>query len=140
MSTILAGRTDRRARTRRGGQDRGMTTHPEVLLPGLEPDPDVERHPVVVRVRELAEHLIAPQAADVDATAVPRSHLDALGAAGVLGLAAGPAPAAVIRRVNEILAGADLSTWFVQAQHHFPVRLLAATGARPDVLADLVTG
>jgi hypothetical protein len=140
MATILAGRTDRRARTRRGGQDQGMTTDADVVLPGLEPDADVEAHPVVAGVRELAERLIAPRAAEVDASAVPRSHLDALGAAGVLGLAAGPAPAAVVRRVNEILAGADLSTWFVQAQHHFPVRLLAAAEARPDVLADLVAG
>jgi alkylation response protein AidB-like acyl-CoA dehydrogenase len=118
----------------------GMTTHPEVLLPGLEPDPDIEAHPVVAGVRELAERLIAPRAAEVDADVVPRSHLDALGAAGVLGLAAGSEPAAVVRRLNEILAGADLSTWFVQAQHHFPVRLLAVTGVRPDVLADLVAG
>jgi hypothetical protein len=119
-----------------------MTTPSDLLLPGLEPDPDVEAHPVVLRVRELAEQVLAPRAAEVDATVVPRSSLDALGAAGVLGLAdpAAGVPAAVVRRVNEILAGADLSTWFVQAQHHFPVRLLAATGARPDVLADLVTG
>src|SRR3954447_24071286 len=144
MAVILAGRSDRRARTRRGGQDRGMTTDAEAILPGLEPDPAVEAHPVVAGVRALAEQVLAPAAAEVDASAVPRSHLDALGALGVLGLAApGPggtqAPPAVVRRVNEILAGADLSTWFVQAQHHFPVRLLAATGTRPDVLADLLT-
>src|SRR3954468_3041910 len=145
MATILAGRSDRRARTRRGRQDRGMTTAGDVLLPGLEPDPEVEAHRVVSGVHDLAEQVLAPAAAEVDASAVPRSHLDALGALGVLGLAAPApggtqAPAAVVRRVNEILAGADLSTWFVQAQHHFPVRLLAATGARPDVLAGLVTG
>src|SRR3954470_4134796 len=145
MATILAGRSDRRARTRRGRQDRGMTTDADVVLPGLEPDPEVEAHPVVSGVHDLAEQGLAPPAAEVDASAVPRSHLDALGALGVLGLAAPEpggtqAPAAVVRRVNEILAGADLSTWFVQAQHHFPVRLLAATGARPDVLAGLVTG
>src|SRR5689334_23949979 len=117
-----------------------MTTDAQALLPGLEPDPDVEAHPVVAAVRELAEQLLAPSAAEVDATAVPRSHLDALGAAGVLGLAVGDVPPAVVRRVNELLAGADLSTWFVQAQHHYPVRLLASTGARPDVLAALTSG
>jgi hypothetical protein len=118
-----------------------MTTNADAVLPGLEPDPDAEAHPVVARVRELARDLLAPRAAEVDATVVPRSHLEALGAAGVLGLAADPSvPPAAVRRVNELLAGADLSTWFVQAQHHFPVRLLAATGARPDALTDLVAG
>lgn len=34
------------------------------------------------------------------------------------------APDAVAREVTEILAGACLSTWFVQTQHHTPVRLL----------------
>src|SRR4051794_11209257 len=111
-------------------------THADDLLPGLEPDPDIEAHPVVAGVRELADRVLAPAAADVDASFVPRSHLDALGAAGVLGLGApppgrapdaerAPAPPAVVRRVNEILAGADLSTWFVQAQHQLPVRMLA---------------
>lgn len=122
-----------------------MTTHSVAPLPGLEPDPDVEAHPVVAAVRELAEHVLAPAAAEVDAGVVPRSHLDALGAAGVFGLAAPDvagtaAPPAVVRRVHELLAGADLSTWFVQLQHHLPVRLLAATGVRPDVLAELVAG
>jgi Acyl-CoA dehydrogenase, N-terminal domain len=122
-----------------------MTTDAEAVLPGLEPDPAVDAHPVVAGVRELAEQVLVPAAAEVDASTVPRSHLGALGALGVLGLAAPEpggtqAPPAVVRRVNEILAGADLSTWFVQAQHHFPVRLLATTGARPDVLADLVAG
>jgi alkylation response protein AidB-like acyl-CoA dehydrogenase len=118
-----------------------MTTDAEVVLPGLEPDPDVEAHSVVAGVRELAERVLAPTAAEVDGSAVPRAHLDALGALGALGLAADPSvPPTAVRRVNEIIAGADLSTWFVQAQHHFPVRMLATTGARPDVLADLVAG
>jgi alkylation response protein AidB-like acyl-CoA dehydrogenase len=117
-----------------------MTPATDELLPGLEPDPDVEAHAVVAAVRELAGQLLVPAAAEVDATVVPRSHLDALAAAGVLGLAASETSATAVRRVNEILAGADLATWFVQAQHHFPVRLLAATGARPDALAELVSG
>jgi hypothetical protein len=118
-----------------------MTTGADVVLPGFEPDPDVEAHPVVTGVREFAERVLAPTAAEVDASVVPRAHLDALGALGALGLAADPSvPPVVVRRVNEILAGADLSTWFVQAQHHFPVRMLETTGARPDVLADLVAG
>jgi alkylation response protein AidB-like acyl-CoA dehydrogenase len=123
-----------------------MTDPADELLPGLEPDPAVEAHPLVARIRNFADRVLAPAAADVDASFVPRSHLVALGALGALGLAAPAdvggtgAPPAVVRRVNEILAGADLSTWFVQAQHHFPVLLLAGTGRRPDVLAELVSG
>jgi alkylation response protein AidB-like acyl-CoA dehydrogenase len=114
--------------------------------PLLPQDPDVEGHPVVARVRRLAAQVLAPSASDVDTSAVPRSHLDALGAAGVLGLAAPAsaggldAPAAVVRRVNELLAGADLSTWFVQAQHHAPVRAVAAAGRHPELLAELAAG
>jgi hypothetical protein len=42
--------------------------------------------------------------------------------------------------VQEVLAGADLSTWFVQAQHHAPVRALAAAGRHPEALAELAAG
>jgi alkylation response protein AidB-like acyl-CoA dehydrogenase len=115
--------------------------------PGLVPqDPAVEAHPVVARVRRLAAELLAPNAAEVDSGVVLRSHLDALGAAGALGLAAPvdaggfDAPAPVVRRVQEILAGADLSTWFVQAQHHGPVRMLATERSHPALLADLAAG
>jgi len=125
----------------RGDSPDGDRTRP--LLPQ---DADVEGHPVVARVRTLAAEVLAPAAAVVDTSVVPRSHLDALGAAGVLGLAAPTsaggldAPAPVVRRVNELLAGADLSTWFVQAQHHAPVRAVAADGRHPELLADLAAG
>jgi alkylation response protein AidB-like acyl-CoA dehydrogenase len=116
------------------------------LLPGLQADPDVEQHPLVAGVRALADTLLAPAAAQVDAGTVPRSHLDALAEAGVFGVAApqkaggGEAPPGVARRIQELLAGADLSTWFVQAQHHTLVRMLAATGRRPELLAELAAG
>jgi alkylation response protein AidB-like acyl-CoA dehydrogenase len=106
----------------------------------------VAAHPLVVAARELADRLLAPDAAAVDAGQVPRSHLDALGAAGLLGLAAparvGGSDAApgVVRRVAEVLAGADLATWFVQAQHHSPVRSLAAAGNDDRLLAELAGG
>jgi alkylation response protein AidB-like acyl-CoA dehydrogenase len=109
-------------------------------------DPALAAHPLVTAARELAEGVLAPHAAAVDAGQVPRSHLDALGAAGLLGLAAparvGGADAApgVVRRVVELLAGADLATWFVQAQHHSPVRTLAAAGNDDRLLTDLATG
>ena len=77
-------------------------------------------------------------AASVDAGSVRRADLDSLGAAGLLG--ASLAPPAVFRAVQEVLAGADASTWFVQAQHHSPVRLLADAPALHGVRADLVAG
>ncbi len=113
-------------------------------MPGPQHEHETDGHPLVERVRALADELLAPAAAAVDRTAVPRSHLDALAAAGVLAVAAPPAlggvPAPVARRVQELVAGADLSTWFVQAQHHTPVRALAAEGTHGGVLADLAAG
>lgn len=97
--------------------------------------------PLVRAARDLADDLLAPVAADVDAGTVPRSHLDAIGRAGLLGIVApmelgGTAAApAVARRTQELLAGADLSTWFVQGQHHFAVRELvrsAGEGTRGE--------
>ena len=95
---------------------------------------------------DLAENLLAPQAAAVDAGQVPRSHLDALAAAGLFGISA-PArvggsalPAPVVRRIAEILAGADAATWLVHAQHHTPVRVLAESGSHDTLLADLAAG
>lgn len=114
-----------------------------------------DSHPLVAGARTLAGTLLAPEAADVDASTVPRSHLQALGQAGLLGLAApaalggSDAPRAVVREVTEVLAGADLATWFVQAQHHGPLRsLVAATtaadgprcGAFDAVVSRLATG
>jgi alkylation response protein AidB-like acyl-CoA dehydrogenase len=126
-----------------------MTNDPDADgegLEGLEVDLAVEAHPVVAAVRELASTVLAPSAAEVDPGAVPRSHLDALAKAGVFGVSApadaggSEASARVSRRVQELLAGADLSTWFVQAQHHVLVRMLAATGRRPELLAELAAG
>jgi alkylation response protein AidB-like acyl-CoA dehydrogenase len=125
-----------------------MTHDPDAggVIEGLEEDPEVEGHPVVAAVGELAKTLLAPAAAEVDAGLVPRSHLDALAAAGVFGIGApeeaggSGAPAPVARRIQELLAGADLSTWFVQAQHHTLVRMLVATGHRPELLAELAAG
>ncbi|MGH3921924.1 MAG: acyl-CoA dehydrogenase family protein [Pseudonocardiaceae bacterium] len=96
----------------------------------------------------LAAELLAPSAAEVEREGVPRTHLDAIAKAGLLGLAApsqaggSAAPQRVIRTVKEILAGACLTTWFVQAQHHKPVAVLAASDAplRDELLPKLATG
>ena len=97
--------------------------------------------------RELAASLLAPAAAEVDASGVlPRGHLDALAAAGLYGLL-GPADAggldgdgATLAAVVEELAAGDLATAFVWLQHHGVVGRLAASGAHPDLLAGLCAG
>lgn len=95
---------------------------------------------LVEAARQLAGDLLAPGAAAVDESGVRRGDLDALGRAGLLGAAL--APPSVFRSVQELLAGADAATWFVQAQHHYPVRLLREAVSAPLVAArdDLVTG
>ena len=106
---------------------------------------DVERR-LLEATHRVADELLAPQAAAVDAATVPSGHLAALAGAGVFGLhaprSAGGAAAspAVVREVEETLAGADLATWFVQVQHHGPVRAQAAAGGFEPLLAELAAG
>ncbi len=81
---------------------------------------------------------------------MPASHLDAVRRGGLLGVSApeefggAAAPDSVAREIAEILAGACCSTWFVQTQHHTPVRLLAGAApglaARERFLRPLATG
>ena len=104
---------------------------------------------ILASARRLGAELLRPQAEQVDVAGVPRSHIDALAAAGLLGVVA---PATVggadldpptLRAVAEELAAADSSTWFVWTQHHTPVRTLArspASAARERWLPDLATG
>ncbi|MBB3677629.1 acyl-CoA dehydrogenase family protein [Modestobacter versicolor] len=103
----------------------------------------------VARARALAEELLFPSAAVVDAAgAVPRSHLDAIADAGLYGLT-GPADAGgldadpgTVAAVVEELASGELSTAFVWLQH------LGVAGALRDgpeplreaFLADLCAG
>ncbi len=89
------------------------------------------------RACALAEDLLRPSAEDVDRDVVPRSHLDAWAAAGLLGIGGpaayggGGAPAAVVREVTEVLAGASGATWFVATQHAMPLASLAASANEP---------
>ena len=105
---------------------------------------------LITRARRLAADLLAPAAAAVEAAGVvPRSHLDALAAAGLSGLtgpyeAGGAAaePATVAGVVEELAAG-DLATTFVWLQHLGVVARLASAGPpelRSAFLADLCTG
>ncbi|MFJ8331713.1 acyl-CoA dehydrogenase family protein [Streptomyces sp. NPDC094437] len=105
-------------------------------------------HPLVRTAQALADGLLAPHAARVDEEGVPVSHLDAIRASGLLGVSApveyggAGAPDGVAREVAEILAGACCSTWFVQTQHHTPVRMLARSElpVRERLLGPLATG
>ena len=105
-------------------------------------------HPLLATAHALAAGLLAPHAARVDQEGVPASHLDAIRRSGLLGVSApkeyggAGAPDAVAREVQEILAGACCSTWFVQTQHHSPVRLLmqCALPVRERLLGPLATG
>ena len=120
-------------------------TAPEVGA--LDPTGDLARAPAVVAARRLAAELLVPQAQQVDdprGSGVPRSHVDALAARGLMGVTAprdvgglGDA-AAVDREVVETLAGACGSTWFVATQHRTPLAValdapapLRARWARP---------
>ena len=89
--------------------------------------------------------MLAPAAEATDqAAVVPRSHLEALAGAGLMGLYRPPAASpAVVRAVYEVLAGACGVTFFVWVQHHAPVRMLAASaneGLRARHLDDLCAG
>jgi hypothetical protein len=98
-------------------------------------------HPAVAAARSLADRLLRPEAERVDVEGVPRGHLDALAAAGLMDMTAVPPAAA--REVAELLAAADASTWFVWTQHHGPVRTVARAAAeavRSQRLPQLTSG
>ena len=105
-------------------------------------------HPLVSAARALADGLLAPNAARVDQEGMPASHIEAVRRSGLLGVSApreyggAGAPDRVAREVQEILAGACCSTWFVQTQHHTPVRLLARSElpVRERLLGPLASG
>jgi alkylation response protein AidB-like acyl-CoA dehydrogenase len=105
-------------------------------------------HPLVTAARRLARDLLVPQAERVDRAEVPASHVEAVRRAGLLGVGApreyggAAAPVAVARETAEILAGACCSTWFVQTQHHTPVKLIATCDSpvREKLLRPLATG
>ncbi|MGW3115635.1 acyl-CoA dehydrogenase family protein [Streptomyces sp. NPDC001107] len=105
-------------------------------------------HPLVSAAQSLADDLLAPNAARVDQEGVPASHIEAVRRSGLLGVSApreyggAGAPDTVAREVQEILAGACCSTWFVQTQHHTPVRLLAKSElpVRERLLGPLASG
>ncbi|MFC9686421.1 acyl-CoA dehydrogenase family protein [Streptomyces sp. NPDC056948] len=105
-------------------------------------------HPLVTRAQRLAHDLLVPHAERVDQEGVPASHIAAVKRSGLLGVGApkeyggADAPVGVARETAEILAGACCSTWFVQTQHHTPVKLIATydSPVREKLLRPLATG
>jgi len=112
---------------------------------------------MIAVAERLADELLAPNAERVDqADLVPSSHFDALGEAGLFGIAGRPEhggsalPTPVARRAMAAVAGGCGATFFVWVQHHSIVRTLTDTLDRTadsarsaelgDVLADLAAG
>ena len=79
------------------------------------------------RAAALADDVLQPAAAEVDASGViPPSHFAALAAAGLYGVAL--AEPAALPAVTEVLAAGCLATAFTWMQHHGPMRTLAGLG------------
>lgn len=105
-------------------------------------------HPLVTEARRLAVEVLAPQAGRVEQEGVPVSSIKAVKRSGLLGVSApkeyggAGAPASVAREAAEILAGACCSTWFVQTQHHTPLKLLTESQlpVRQRLLGPMSTG
>ena len=84
----------------------------DVIGPDREPVPGATA---------VIDEVIAPIANDIDELGVPRSSIDALAAAGLLG---SPLPTPHQRELGERIAMADASTWFCWVQHQSPLRAL----------------
>ncbi|MEI8259998.1 MAG: acyl-CoA dehydrogenase family protein [Actinomycetes bacterium] len=76
---------------------------------------------------------IASRAAETDANGVPRSTINELAAAGLLGVPLTPASAA--KELAEVLAGCDATTWFCWVQHVSPMQVMAAAVDSPQTPA-----
>jgi alkylation response protein AidB-like acyl-CoA dehydrogenase len=94
---------------------------------------------ILKSAQEIADGVLFPAAMQVDAAdRIPASHLDALAAAGLYGLAGPPsaggrdADLTTFCAVIEIMASGCLATTFVWLQHHSAVRALAAS-AKPGL-------
>lgn len=92
---------------------------------------------IVVPGFDVITDVVATGAERTDSDGVPRSTIDALASAGLLGTSLEP-PAAQ-REVAELIAGTDASTWFCWTQHQTPMRILEGAvaglvaGAPPDL-------
>lgn len=97
--------------------------------------PDTLHDPLVRAARAVTATVLLPGAASTDAEGLPVKTLRALGAAGLMGMAA-PAgwkgTAASVtqwREIGETLMAADGTSWFCWSQHHALVRALVSAAA-----------
>jgi alkylation response protein AidB-like acyl-CoA dehydrogenase len=107
----------------------------------------VPAHPALDRLRVVLDETIAPAATITDARGVPASHLAALAATGLFGLAVPRAygglgaPPEVVTEACELLAGACPSTYLIASQHMTPIRwILDGGGPLLDLLPALARG
>lgn len=97
-------------------------------------------HPAYAELARVVEEVLVPAAVEVDATEVPRSHLDALGETGFWGWTVPsehggtPVPAAVHTAAIELLFGACPSTALIASQHAGPIQHALRVGT-PELLA-----
>ncbi|OXR46915.1 Acyl-CoA dehydrogenase, short-chain specific [Nocardia cerradoensis] len=105
-------------------------------------------HPVYREFARFVEEIIVPAAVQVDATEVPRSHLDALREVGYFSWPV-PAeyggagiPAAVRNAADDLLFGADPSTALALTQHTGPIGQILGSDSGParELLPDLAAG
>lgn len=110
-----------------------MTTSAETRI-------DPRAHPAYVEFARLVEEVIAPRAVEVDRTAVPRSHIEALREVGYQRwfvpeqYGGVKIPDEVKSAANELLFGACPSTATVVTQHDAPV-VPALKAGTPETLA-----
>lgn len=120
------------------------TVHSKDLSVPLDP----KTHPAYLEFARLVEEVIAPRAVEVDRTAVPRSHIDALREIGYHrwfvpdrygGL---QLPIEVTSAAHDLLFGADPSTAVIVTQHDAPVvpALRAGTSETLALLPLLASG
>lgn len=110
--------------------------------------PDPRTHPAYLEFARVVADVIAPQAVEIDRTAVPRSHIQALGAVGYFGwfvpvqYGGKKIPEQVKSAANELLFGACPSTATIITQHDAPVlpALKAGTPATLALLPHLAAG
>lgn len=110
--------------------------------------PTATEHPSYLAFAGVVERVIAPAAVEVDAGAVPASHLAALGATGYWGwttpveYGGSPVPAEVHRAAEELLFGACPSTALIASQHFGPIQhaLRVGTPALLGLLPRLASG
>lgn len=111
----------------------------------LEPNRSDAR---LARVYQVIDEVIAPQATSVNASSVPRSHLEALAATGLFGWTVPVEhggeglPRSFVDEVLEYVAGACPSTYLLVSQHFGPIDWILRVGTAEllTLLPDLIGG